>query len=197
MSHSQIACRPNVACDISVRKLQRTWHGRTASFVTDCNRSFEASVRYPPNYGRRQSVHRVRLKKPKRLPFLLARVSRTDPQRTYVWLGAIGEAGVSVQLALAGRGTAATGSATEEASQSGIDQRTDRSRFDRRPISRISPLCARVARPRRLGRRGPGAGARRDRAGRDERLGSRRRAPRRCRSGRTGRPRRAARASAR
>jgi len=66
-----------------------------------------------------------------------------------------------------------------------------------RPISRISPLCARAVRPRRLGRRGPGAGARRDRAGRDERRGSRRRAPRRCRSGRTGRPRRAERASVR
>jgi len=66
-----------------------------------------------------------------------------------------------------------------------------------RPISRISPLCARVAHPRRLGRRGPGAGARRDRAGRDERRGSRRRAPRRCRSGRRGRLRRAVRASAR
>jgi len=42
-----------------------------------------------------------------------------------------------------------------------IDQRTDQSWFDGRPISRISPLCVRVARPRRLGRRGPGAYARR------------------------------------
>ena len=39
-------------------------------------------------------------------------------------LGAIGGAGVSVQLALAGRAVASTGSATEEASQSGIRSRT-------------------------------------------------------------------------
>jgi hypothetical protein len=38
-------------------------------------------------------------------------------------LGAIGGAGVSVQLALAGRAVASTGSATEEASQSGIGVR--------------------------------------------------------------------------
>jgi hypothetical protein len=41
--------------------------------------------------------------------------------RTFV-LGAIGRAGVSVQLALAGRAVASMGSATEEASQSGILQ---------------------------------------------------------------------------
>ena len=39
--------------------------------------------------------------------------------RTFA-LGAIGGAGVSVQLALAGRAVASTGSATEEASQSEI-----------------------------------------------------------------------------
>jgi len=39
-------------------------------------------------------------------------------------LGAIGGAGVPVQLALAGRAVASTGSGTEEASQSGILQRT-------------------------------------------------------------------------
>jgi hypothetical protein len=39
--------------------------------------------------------------------------------RTFA-LGAIGAAGVPVQLALAGRAVASTGSATEEASQSGI-----------------------------------------------------------------------------
>jgi hypothetical protein len=43
--------------------------------------------------------------------------------RTFA-LGAIGGAGVSVQLALAGRAVASTGSATEEASQSGIRMRT-------------------------------------------------------------------------
>jgi hypothetical protein len=43
--------------------------------------------------------------------------------RTFA-LGAIGGAGVSVQLALAGRAVASTGSATEEASQSGIRLRT-------------------------------------------------------------------------
>ena len=48
---------------------------------------------------RRQSVHRVRLRKPKRLPFLLARVSRTDGQRAYVcsgcrrWSRRVGPAG--------------------------------------------------------------------------------------------------------
>jgi len=50
-------------------------------------------------YGRRQSVHRVRLRKPKRLPFLLARVSRTDGQPAYVcsgchrWSRCVGPAG--------------------------------------------------------------------------------------------------------
>jgi hypothetical protein len=39
--------------------------------------------------------------------------------RTFA-LGAIGAAGVPVQLALAGRAVASTGSATEEAPQSGI-----------------------------------------------------------------------------
>jgi len=39
-------------------------------------------------------------------------------------LGVISRAGVSVQLVLAGRAVASTGSATEEASQSGILQRT-------------------------------------------------------------------------
>ena len=39
--------------------------------------------------------------------------------RTFA-LGAIGGAGVPVQLALAGHAVASTGSATEEASQSGI-----------------------------------------------------------------------------
>ena len=98
--------------------------GRTANFVTDCNRSFEASVRYPP-YGRRQSVHRgVRLRKPKRLPSCLQELAeRMVNGRTFA-LGAIDGAGVSVQLALAGRAVASTGSATEEASQSGILQRT-------------------------------------------------------------------------
>jgi hypothetical protein len=49
--------------------------------------------------GRRQSVHRVRLRKPKRLPFLLARVSRTNGQRAYVcsgchrWSRCVGPAG--------------------------------------------------------------------------------------------------------
>jgi hypothetical protein len=52
----------------------------------------------PPN-GRRQSVHRVRLRKPKRLPFLLAKVSRTDGQPAYVccgchrWSRCVGPAG--------------------------------------------------------------------------------------------------------
>jgi hypothetical protein len=45
-------------------------------------------------------------------------------QRAYVALGAISGAGVSVQLALAGRAVAWTGSATEDASQSGIPFRT-------------------------------------------------------------------------
>lgn len=75
-----------------------------------------------------------------------------------------------------------------------IGTRTDQPWTDGRPIS---PPCARAARRRRPGRRGPGASARCDRAGRDERPGSRRRAPHRCRSERTGRPLRAARASAR
>jgi len=44
-------------------------------------------------------------------------------RRTFA-LGAIGGAGVSVQLALAGRAVTSTGSATEEASQSGILLRT-------------------------------------------------------------------------
>jgi hypothetical protein len=59
-----------------------------------------AAHEYPPcRYGRRQSVHRVRLRKPKRLPFLLARVSRTDGQRAYVcsgchrWSRCVGPAG--------------------------------------------------------------------------------------------------------
>ena len=96
--------------------------GRTASFVTDCNRSFEESVRYSP-YCRRQSVHRVRLRKPKRLPSCLQELAeRMVNGRTFA-LGAIGRAGVSVQLALAGRAVASTGSATEEASQSGIGNR--------------------------------------------------------------------------
>ena len=43
--------------------------------------------------------------------------------RTFA-LGAIGGADASVQLALAGRAVASTGSATEEAFQSGILQRT-------------------------------------------------------------------------
>jgi hypothetical protein len=38
-------------------------------------------------YGRRQSVRRVRLRKSKRLSFLLARVSGTDGQRAYVCSG--------------------------------------------------------------------------------------------------------------
>jgi hypothetical protein len=42
--------------------------------------------------------------------------------RTFA-LGAIGGASVSVQLALAGRAVASTGSATEEASQLGIVMR--------------------------------------------------------------------------
>ncbi len=49
MSLSQIPCRPNVACDIWATSCNRRGMGRTASFVTDCNRSFEASVRYPPD----------------------------------------------------------------------------------------------------------------------------------------------------
>jgi hypothetical protein len=44
-------------------------------------------------------------------------------RRTFA-VGAIGGAGVSVRLALAGRAVASTGSATEEASQSRILQRT-------------------------------------------------------------------------
>ena len=57
-------------------------------------------------------------RKPKRLPFLLARVSRTAGQRAYVCSARHRRSGVSVQLALAGRAVASTGSATEEASQS-------------------------------------------------------------------------------
>ena len=38
-------------------------------------------------YGRRQSVRRARLTEPKRLPFLLARVHKTDGQRAYVCSG--------------------------------------------------------------------------------------------------------------
>jgi AcrR family transcriptional regulator len=49
-----------------------------------------------------------------------ARVLRAD-----VALGVIGGAGVPVQLAVAGRAVAWTGSATGEASQSGIPQRND------------------------------------------------------------------------
>jgi hypothetical protein len=51
--------------------------------------------------------------------------------RTFA-LGAIGGAGVSVQLALARHAVASTGSATEEASQSGIAMRT--------------PVCAEMGR---------------------------------------------------
>jgi hypothetical protein len=58
-------------------------------------------------------------RKPRRLPFLLARVSRTAGQRAYVCSARHRRSGVSVQLALAGRAVASTGSATEEASQSG------------------------------------------------------------------------------
>ncbi len=52
--------------------------------------------------------------------------------RTFA-LGAIGGAGVSVQLALAGRAVALRGSATEEASQSGILTHYSRTRkaYDR------------------------------------------------------------------
>ena len=63
--------------------------------------------------------------KPKRLPFPLARVSRTDAQRAYVcsgchrWSRRVGPTGAS------GRAVAWTGSATEEASQSGIVIRTE------------------------------------------------------------------------
>ena len=52
----------------------------------------------------------MRLRKPKRLPFLMARVSRTDGQRAYVRSGAISGASVSVQPALAGRATCASAS---------------------------------------------------------------------------------------
>ena len=57
--------------------------------------------------------------------------------RTFA-LGAIGGAGGSVQLALAGRAVASTGSATEEASQSGIPDRYRNSvRWRRRRVGRI------------------------------------------------------------
>ena len=65
------------------------------------------------------------LRKPKRLLFLLARVSRTDGQRAYVcsgchrWSRRVGPTGAR------GRAVASTGSATEEASQSGIVIRTE------------------------------------------------------------------------
>jgi hypothetical protein len=71
-------------------------------------------------YGRCQSVRRVRLRKPKRLPFLLARVSRTDGQQAYVcsgchrWSRRVGPAGARRAC------RCLDGSATEEASQSGI-----------------------------------------------------------------------------
>ena len=59
--------------------------------------------------------------------------------RTFT-LGAIGGAGVSVQLALAGRAVARTGSATEEASQSGI---RDPDTVERtRTLAPDPPLCA-------------------------------------------------------
>src|ERR1700750_2742680 len=84
--------------------------------------------------------------KPKRLPFPLARVSRTDGQRAYVALGAIGRAGGSVQLVLAGRAVAWTSSATEEASRStgspqrGVRQRRDsQSGSQHRKIDRTIP----------------------------------------------------------
>jgi hypothetical protein len=54
--------------------------------------------------------------------------------RTFA-LGAIGGAGVSVQLALAGRAVASTGSATEEASQPGIVIRTESEPIQRRRSS--------------------------------------------------------------
>ena len=60
-------------------------------------------------------------------------------------LGVISGAGVSVQLALAGRAVASTGSATEEASQSGIPLRTPCSGVLSagivRPISRCVSEC--------------------------------------------------------
>ena len=92
--------------------------GRTASFVTDCNRSFEGSVRYPA-YGRRQSVYRVRLRKPKRCPSCLQELAeRMVNERTFA-LGAIGGAGVGP--AGARRPCCGLdGSATGEVSQSGI-----------------------------------------------------------------------------
>ena len=69
---------------------------------------------------RRRSVRRARLTEPERLPFLLARVSRTAGQRACVCSGRHQWSRCSVQLALAGRAVASMGSATEEASQSGI-----------------------------------------------------------------------------
>src|SRR6266705_503215 len=75
-------------------------------------------------YGRCQSVRRVRLRKPKRLPFLLARVSRTDGQQAYVcsgchrWSRRVGPAGARRAC------RRLDGSATEEASQLGIRMRT-------------------------------------------------------------------------
>ncbi len=107
MSHSQIPCRPSVACDISVRKLQRTWHGEDCELrdiVTDCNRSFEASVRYslwatserPPGAaGSRNGC----------LSCLQELAGRMVNGRTFA-LGAVGGSGVPVQLALAARAVA-------------------------------------------------------------------------------------------
>jgi hypothetical protein len=70
----------------------------------------DLDTKYPP----------LRATSGQRLPFPLARVSRTDGHGRTFPLDAIGGADVPVQLVLAGRAVAWTGSATEEASQSGI-----------------------------------------------------------------------------
>jgi hypothetical protein len=76
------------------RKSRQAW-----LLLTPCNWPLPGRSASSGRYGRRQSVHRVRLRKPKRLPFLLARVSRTGGQRAYVcsgchrWSRCVGPAG--------------------------------------------------------------------------------------------------------